>query len=103
MTEEVNRWRSLASRLGVEVIAPATIIVGDDSVTFTALLPQFGAPNGVVAHADWNAIGPHASTLGDLGYGFSTVTLDSETDDESAKEMLRDWGWSAPEPMPLWW
>ncbi len=103
MTEEVNRWRTLASRLGVEVIAPATILVEGESVTFTALLPQFGAANGMIAHPDWETIEPHADALLKLGYGYSAVTLGSDVDDEGARAMLRDWSWSASEPTPQWW
>jgi hypothetical protein len=69
--------------------------------TFTVLLPQFGAKNGMVADPDWEAIGPHERELLDAGYGFSTVGISGDL--ESAKSMLRDWGWSAPEPKPSWW
>ena len=103
MIEEANRWRALASRLGVEVIAPATILVEDESVTFTALLPQLGATNGMIADPDWEKIDPHADALLKLGYGYSAVMLGGDSDDESAQDMLRDWGWSASEPTPHWW
>jgi hypothetical protein len=103
MSNPADNWRELASRLGVQVIAPASIPIGNRSALFAALLPQFGAKHGMIAHPDWEAISPHADTLARLGYGFSAVEIDGDLDDESAKEMLRDWGWSAAEPKPSWW
>ena len=103
MSTEVDRWREIASRLGIEIVAPATIALGDGNAIFTALLPQFGAKNGMIAEPNWNALSPFADTLTRLGYAFSAVEVGSDGDDESAKEMLRDWGWSAAEPKPAWW
>lgn len=103
MTDEVDRWRGLASRLGIKVIAPAIIEAGNETASFVALLPQFGGKNGMIADPEWNAIEPHAASLIKLGYGYSAVSLGAETDDESAQEMLRDWGWSSEERKPPWW
>ena len=103
MSNQVAHWRELAFRLGFQVTAPATIPVGDGSATFTALLPQFGGENGMIADPYWEAISPYADALLRLGYGYSAVEIGSNPDDESAKEMLRDWGWSAAEPKPSWW
>jgi hypothetical protein len=104
MSDQVDRWRALASRLGFEVIAPATVAVGDERVPFTALLPQFGAERGMIADPDWEKIKPYADALWELGYGYSVVKLRCNiADDESAQEMLRDWGWAAPDPKPSWW
>jgi len=103
MGNEADHWRELGSRLGVEVTAPATIPVGDRSATFTALLPQFGGKSGMIADPDWEVISPYADALSRLGYGFSAVEIGSESDDESVKDMLRDWGWTAAEPTPDWW
>jgi hypothetical protein len=102
MTNQVERWRDLAFRLGFEVVAPATIQVGDATVSFTALLPQFGGKNGMIADPEWEAISPFAEALWNLGYGFSTVEIGSVPDDDSIKEMLRDWSWSGGELKPSW-
>lgn len=99
----MDHWRELASRLGFEVIAPASVLVGEGSATFAALLPQIGAKNGMIVDPDWEAISPYADALLRLGYGFSAVDIGTDPDAESAKKMLRDWGWSADEPKPSWW
>lgn len=93
----------MASRLGIKVIAPATVLIGSEGVGFAALLPQFGGKEGIIADPDWETIRPHAKALMALGYGFSAVELGSGGDDERWKDMLRDWGWSANEPKPSWW
>jgi hypothetical protein len=103
MSNPVDNWRELASRLGLEVIAPAIVSVGERSTTFAALLPQIGAKNGMIVDPEWEAIGPHADALSRLGYAYSAVDIGTDFDAESAKEMLRDWGWSADEPKPSWW
>jgi hypothetical protein len=103
MTDEADLWRALGSRLGFKVIAPATVMVGDERVTFTALLPQFGGNSGMIADPDWETIDSHRDALLKLGYGYSAVSLGSDGHDESAQDMLRDWGWSASERTPDWW
>ena len=103
MSEQIDRWRDLASRLGLTISSPATILVGDDSVTFTALLPELGGRRGMIADHDWEVINPHTETLRQLGYAFSAVELGGDLDRDSLKEMFRDWGWTADGPKPPWW
>ena len=103
MPEEADRWRLLGLRLGFDVVAPVSLELDGESVTFTALLPQFGAKNGMIADPDWNALQPHASTLISCGYGYSAVSLGADEGDQSAQAMLRDWGWSVSERKPPWW
>lgn len=104
MTDEVECWRGLASQLGFKIVAPATVVVGDERVTFTALLPQFGGEQGMIADPDWEKISPHADALLRLGFGYSVVEVGCHTAEaDSAREMLRDWGWSAADPKPSWW
>lgn len=103
MSDEVDRWRALASGLGIKVIAPATVLVGTERATFTALLPQFGGKTGMIVDPNWETISPHADALLKLGYGFSAVALGSDDDKQGAQEILRDWGWSSAEEKPNWW
>jgi hypothetical protein len=103
MVSQADHWHRLASRLEFDVIAPAIILVGSASITFTALLPQFGCRCGMIVDPDWNVIEPNSEKLMQLGYGYSAVEIGSNSDDQSAKEMLRDWGWSSEDPRPAWW
>ena len=108
MSAEADYWLDLAHRLGIEVIAPIEIELSGVQAPFTALLPQFGAPAGMVVDADWNAIEPHQSALVAAGYGYSCVGAGdlAELDDPeviaSTREMLADWGWSSASPKPDW-
>jgi hypothetical protein len=108
MKTDADLWLELGRRLRIDVIAPIEIEVGGVKARFTALLPQFGAPAGMIVDADWEAIGPHKSALLAGGYGFSCVgagdaaDLDDPEAMASAREMLADWGWSSNSPKPEW-
>jgi len=100
MTTEAENWMALAHRLGIDIISPFDVELAGIQRQFTALLPQFGAPAGMVVDAGWDAIEPHQSDLLAAGYGFSCV--EAPESDENVDEMLSDWGWSSPLPKPDW-
>lgn len=94
--------------MGIQVIAPVEVEVAGANAHFTALLPQFGAPAGMVVDANWDAIEPHKSALLAGSFGFSCVEAGDPADFDdpermaSVREMLADWGWSSGEPKPDW-
>jgi hypothetical protein len=108
MKTDADCWLDLAHRLGIEIIAPFNLELSGVRVKFTALLPQFGAPAGMVVDADWSNIDPHQSSLLAAGYGFSCVgpgdptDLDDPEQMAATREMLADWGWSGASPKPDW-
>jgi len=108
MKTDADYWMEFGRRLGVTVIAPVEIELAGVKAHFTALLPQFGAPAGMIVDADWEIIEPHASALNAAGFGFSCVGAGdpSDLDDPdlmaSGREMLADWGWSSASPKPDW-
>jgi len=102
---ETELWKRLASSLNIAVVAPFAFESEGRRVEFTALLPQFGAPNGMVVDADWSLIEPRVNALLAAGYGFSCVSLGNEAHDddlEASVEMLRDWGWNSHDAKPAW-
>ena len=107
METDAKYWLEIGRRFGIEVIAPVQIELAGTKALFTALLPQFGAPAGMVVDADWDKIEPHKSSLLTAGYGFSCVSvsradLNHPEGMASAREMLADWSWSSPTPKPDW-
>ena len=103
MTTDVDCWLDFARRLGIEIVAPFDLELDGVQMHFTALLPQFGAPAGMVVDADWDVIKPHQSSLLAAGYGFSCVGPGKPADDVSdGNEMLSDWGWTTASPKPGW-
>jgi hypothetical protein len=102
MATQSERWRQLAARLGFSVTAPVELQIGAETVSFDALLPQFGGQRGMICDADWDTIAPHAAHLVAEGYGYSAVSLGEPDEIDSDYDMLRDWGWSASEPKPEW-
>jgi len=102
METDAENWKALAHRLGIDIIAPFDVELSGVQMHFTALLPQFGAPAGMVIDTDWTAIEPHQSSLRAAGYGFACVEPGDPTDIISAQEMLSDWGWTSTSPKPDW-
>jgi hypothetical protein len=103
MKSEARCWLDLGKRLGIEVVAPFELSLAGVQVHFTALLPQFGAPRGMVVDSDSETIWQHRKELSAAGYGFSCVGCDDSQDNlDPAREMLSDWGWSSDLPKPDW-
>ena len=106
MDLDAEHWLELGRRLGIEVIAPVEIELAGGKARFTALLPQFGAPSGMIVDADWSAIEPHTVALAEAGFGYSCVGAGNDLDNPEAvaasREMLADWGWSGASPAPDW-
>jgi len=100
MATDAENWIVVARRLGIEIVAPFNVELSGAQAQFTALLPQFGAPAGMVVDADWATIQPHQSSLRAAGYGYSCV--EPPEPDANIDEMLSDWGWSASSPKPDW-
>jgi len=48
----------------------------------------------MIADPDMKLVMAHADQLTRLGYGYSLVEIGDSIDEESAHELLRDWGWS---------
>ncbi len=102
MTNDGEAWLAVAADLGVRVIAPYTVDLGEHCVTFAAFFPQFGGPSGMVTDPKWSVIAPHKAKLVAARFGYSCVDLGG-SDQESMREMLADWGWSgASDDKPDW-
>lgn len=102
MVAQPELWKQLAERLGIVTVAPFDREIRGQSIRFAALLPQFGGSAGLVADPRWEAIEPYVEALTEAGFGYSAVTLDETIDDESARDMLRDWKWSGVAEAPDW-
>jgi hypothetical protein len=99
---ETNYWQQLGKHLGIEVVSPFVFESAQGSVEFTALLPQFGAPRGMIVDGDWGVLEPHTAALRDAGYGFSCCDGGEYDHTEPPLGMLRDWGWSGTTHKPEW-
>jgi hypothetical protein len=108
MSTDAQHWLELGWRLGIEVIAPVELDLAGVKADFTALLPQFGAPAGMIVDADWAKIEPHTSALLAAGYAYSCVDGREAADFDDPEvlactgEMLADWGWSSDSAKPEW-
>jgi hypothetical protein len=90
---EHEGWRSIASDLGIQAIAPFDLTIGGTRATFTVLLPQFGGRKGMIVDPVWSMIEPYADALAKEGYGYSCVSMEGSTP-RDLQGILADWGWN---------
>ncbi|QXQ06379.1 hypothetical protein KX816_19875 [Sphingosinicellaceae bacterium] len=102
MVAQSELWKRLAEHLGIVAVAPVELEIKGQRLSFAALLPQFGGRAGLVADPSWEVIEPHVEWLVGAGLAYSAVTLDDTVDDESARDMLRDWAWTGDGAAPDW-
>jgi hypothetical protein len=102
MGKDADYWLAIGRRLEIEVVAPVDLELAGVQARFTALLPQFGGPAGMIVDANWSAIEPHASALTAAGYGYSCVEAGDAANANLPIAMLADWGWTSSAPKPGW-
>ena len=98
MSRLVDKWRNANKDLGVEIIAPFCVSIGND-VTIRAelLVKGFGAPKGMLIFTDYSLVKPYVDELLKLGYGFSVLEeprSDESYDRDTFVAILSDWSWS---------
>ena len=105
----VRSWREAADDLGIEVIAPASVTLGSKSFDALALLPEFGALNGMVLFGRFSAteglVDPDGRLFREYHYGFSYLAASYETYRRDLFiDTLNDWGWTSnARPAPDWY
>jgi hypothetical protein len=78
----------------------------EDKLDLQALLGKSADPDflrEMIGFAAERLMALEVGALTGAGYGYSAVENGAEADDESAREMLRDWGWAPTDPRPQWW
>lgn len=96
-------WKEAGRRFGFRVISPYTLSLNNVSAPVAALLPEFGAPEGMLLVSNYLQLQPYLQDIEAAGYGFSVLNADdSEPDRASVDQVLADWGWSGRGPEPFW-
>ena len=99
-------WQQAGRLLGFVVEAPYVVMLADGlSLKFSARLPDFGAPSGMLLSDAYGHFAPHANELARAGYGYSV--LDASANEAFIRgdviELLQDWGWSSSSTCaPVW-
>jgi hypothetical protein len=97
---EAQVWLLAAADLGIRVTAPFAVTTKEGSISFDALVHDFGSNNGMLLFSKWDKEKAAAATAS--GYGFSCISS-TEYGREATIEALRDWGWGGPESeRPEW-
>ena len=102
----LKTWKKSASKLGFELITPFTLVFpSGNKVEPLCLLPDFGAPSGMLIFGEYHQVEPFLDEVRDAGYGFSVMSepLESEIEACDYIDVLNDWGWSGdPDARPTW-
>ena len=103
--DQVKAWRHVADDLGIDVEAPCEIALSDGTtIRGTALVKQFGAPKGTVAHPD-HVFRDHVKALLQDGYTCSVITIPTVEQYRRGMmdDVLMDWGWcGTAQSRPRW-
>ena len=102
-TRLAEQWQALSGALGIDVTAPFSLSdPAGGTVEFDALVHNFGSRKGMVLLHKWDKA--KATLAVAQGYGYSCMSLEGHLSSESAKQVLRDWGWSGPQSLlPPWY
>jgi hypothetical protein len=108
--ELVAAWRLAASELGIRVIAPFELPIGQDVFRYGVLVVGFGTAKGILLRAD---VGPfHPDSCGaiwnearEAGYSAANVSpLLCRYDRDEFVGVLNVFGWCGPAPeQPEWY
>ncbi|MGR4865070.1 hypothetical protein [Caulobacter sp. LARHSG274] len=107
MWRHIDSWGPAAEALGVEMIGPTEVDLGDGiSVKVDVMFPQFGPKKGMLIVEDYGSLERHRHDLLAAGYGYSVFSPPPSGTYYSAEdlaEMLTDWTWNGkPQDQPKW-
>jgi hypothetical protein len=93
--------------LGLDLVVSYILVVRQDTQILTqALLPQLGAPNGMIVVSHYDDLCGLADEIVNANYGYTVLDDPLPTEQfnlEDYKEMFADWGWGARnEQAPDW-
>jgi hypothetical protein len=94
------KWLEAGRDLGIHVTAPFAVTSMGQSISFDALVHDFGSARGMLLMQQWDQ--RKADIASELGYGFSCLSADDLYDRETTIEVLKDWGWAGRGPKPSW-
>jgi hypothetical protein len=83
--------------LGLNILVPFSLTMRDGiQINAQPLLPQLGAPNGIIIVKRFDELRGLASELNTIGYGYSVMSeplISEQFDLNSHIELFSDWGW----------
>lgn len=101
----VQAWQSAAKDLGIEIIAPYTLMLASGaSVKADLLVREFGSLRGMLVSASEDDLGALEDGLVAEGYSYSAFVGDELVyDRRHFIDILNDWHWNGPDDKrPVW-
>jgi hypothetical protein len=107
MTQLQTQLRDVCQQLGLRIVIPFKLeLIGGNTISAQALLPQLGAERGMIIVTSFSDLSGKGNELAEMGFGYSV--LDEPWSDAGYKvegciEMFSEWGWgSTAEKKPDW-
>lgn len=100
-----REWIAAGNALNFKVIAPYFVSLTDDQSLFaSALIPDFGAPKGMLLLADGTPNSNMHSAILEAGYGYCCLSQPRtlREDFHGLVSVLKDWGWCGEGDPPAW-
>ena len=91
-----NAWVQAAADLRIRIIAPFTLVAGDDALNFEAFVPDFGSTEGAVVMSELS------QRKLDRWFSILYPTY-RQYDRAHFIETLDDWGWFGAGEPPVWY
>ena len=107
MTRLQDDLQRACRELGLVMEAPFLLVLrSGKQLAATALLPQLGAPKGMIVVSSYDVLRGSVNELVENGYAYSVLAEPRPVEEyeiESFREMFQDWGWNANcEGRPDW-
>ena len=107
MTDPQNFLERACRELGLSIVAPFRLTLHPGvEIAGKALLPQLGAPKGMIIVSHLDSLCGMAPELTKLGYGYSVLSGPLPTEEFDLRaymDMFSDWGWGVVnEVKPRW-
>jgi len=98
-----SAWKTAGSELGIEVVAPFGVVVGNRDVEVEAYISNFGGPKGTVVLSE--STSKHQKELSKLGYYVSILFPSYRRySRQHFVDTLDDWQWFGdPVKCPSWY
>lgn len=104
MTRLQSDFAKVCGELGLRLEIPFNLKLPDGcEVTAQVLLPQLGAPRGMIIVTSFSELKGKKTELVNMGFGYSVLDeprIDEEYNLDSYVEMFSEWGWSSDEAKP---
>ena len=98
------QWQRAAEELKIEIQVPFKLEAPDGALyEFACLLPQFGAPHGMLLDVRYEQCAADAAAKAEYGFSYMDAETRVPFDLSGYVDCLHDWGWASDQQRPPKW